>query len=157
MPAPIMMDRWMTRLCGATVIALLALGGCTTHPHVGAPEQAIQPVPTSGSGNIIALQLGPQTPGGPRDPQPKVPLVYRLEAYVISVPFGTVSRNETFWKRINEQCVDVATYDVLYKNGLRIGQAPYQEWEYIRGLIAQHPGTASKMATIGGDAKNVEL
>src|SRR4051812_38171090 len=146
------MNRRTTEFGGAIAAALLALAGCAAHPRAAAPAPTIQPVPTSGSGNIIALQLGPQSPGGPRDPRPKVPLVYRLEAYVISVPFGTVSRNETFWKRINEQCVDVATYDVLYKNGLRIGEAPYQEWEYIRGLIAQHPGTASKMATIGGDA-----
>src|SRR4051812_45992675 len=48
----------------------------------------------------------------------------KLDVYVLSLPLGTVSRNEEFWKRVNEQALDVATYDLLFKNGVRVGEAP---------------------------------
>ena len=60
------------------------------------------------------------------------------------MPAGTIRRNDAFWKRINEQCVDPLTYENLWNNGLRVGVAPVQEWEYLNNLIQQNPGTASK-------------
>ena len=37
----------------------------------------------------------------------------RLDVYVLTVPYGTISRNEEFWRRVYEQAVDVGTYDLL--------------------------------------------
>ena len=52
---------------------------------------------------------------------------------------GTISRNDAFWKRIDEHCVDVATVENLAKNGFRVGLAPLTEWEHLNSLIQQNP------------------
>src|SRR5689334_8957114 len=62
---------------------------------------------------------------------PDRPSPLRVDIYQISVPLGTVSRNEQFWKRIDETCIDVATCDLLQKNGVRVGVAPTDEWDYF--------------------------
>ena len=58
-----------------------------------------------------------------------------LDVYQMTVPAGTVSRNEDFWKRVDEQRVDPATYDLLLKNGVRVGVAPTGDWDYFKGVL----------------------
>src|SRR4051812_7848995 len=83
----------------------------------------------------------------------------RVDIYQISVPLGTVSRNEKFWKRIDETCVDVATSDLLQKNGMRVGVAPTSEWGYFRGIMKDHPAVTkiNTLVGMGGNGKPVEL
>src|SRR4051812_7697836 len=57
----------------------------------------------------------PAVPTEALDPVIEGPTRVQMDVYQLSVPFGTVSKNEAFWKRIDEQCVDVATYDVIFK------------------------------------------
>src|SRR5205823_1414765 len=102
------------------------------------------------------VQLEPP-PGAPRDAQPSVPMVFQLVCYQISVPVGTVSRNEAFWKRIDENALDPARYDLLRRNGMRLGVAPVAEFENIRGMLQDTPAPAKVMGTIGVDARNLEL
>jgi hypothetical protein len=97
------------------------------------------------------------TQSGPRDAQRAVLILFQLEVYRLSLPMGSISRNEAFWKRIDEHAVDVATYDLLYRNGVRIGRAPYSEWGHFRKMIENTPGTASHMSTAGVNAKNIEM
>src|SRR5687767_5663780 len=51
------------------------------------------------------------------------PAVAALDVYQLTVPLGAVSRSQEFWKRVNETSVDVATCDLLQKNGFRVGVA----------------------------------
>src|SRR4051794_36531699 len=67
----------------------------------------------------------------PKDAKPQVVFVVQLEVWQISVPFGSVSNNAAFWKRVGEDNIDVAARDVLYLNGFRVGQAPINEWDYF--------------------------
>jgi len=60
--------------------------------------------------------------------------VQAMDVYEVTVPFGAVSRSQEFWKRVNETSVDVATYDLLQKNGFRVGVAPAAEWSYFRAI-----------------------
>ena len=96
-------------------------------------------------------------PGSPKDAQPSVPMVFQLACYQIEVPVGTVSRNEAFWKRIDETVLDPARYDLLRRNGMRLGVAPVSEFENIRTMLLDTPVPAKVMGTLGPEAKNIEL
>ena len=65
------------------------------------------------------------------DPAPLFRPVVNLAILRFSLPQGALSQNEGFWKRVDEQSVDAATYDVLFKNGLRVGRAPMVDLEYL--------------------------
>jgi hypothetical protein len=80
-----------------------------------------------------------QTVGTARDAAAVLPLLFHVRIFLFPVPDGTFSGNEEFWKRIDEQVFDVATADLLYKNGLRVGEAPLTELEtfgkYMEGVL----------------------
>src|ERR1041384_915951 len=59
----------------------------------------------------------------PADPPVLFKPTVNLSIYHLRVPLGTVSASEDFWKRVDEHALDVSTYDVLYKNGIRVGLA----------------------------------
>lgn len=65
------------------------------------------------------------------DPAPLFRPVVNLAILRFSLPQGALSQNESFWKRVDEQSVDAATYDVLFKNGLRVGRAAAVDLEYL--------------------------
>lgn len=75
----------------------------------------------------------------PQAPRPAIPTALMLEVYHLTVPFGAVSRNDEFWKHVDEQRLDVATYDLLLKNGVRVGLGRDVEWGYFKGLLAKYP------------------
>jgi hypothetical protein len=83
--------------------------------------------------------------------------VQALDVYEVTVPFGAVSRSSEFWKRVNETSVDVATYDLLQKNGFRVGVAPAGEWAYFRAIIEQHPAVTRHTVVTGGAEGSLEL
>lgn len=85
------------------------------------------------------------------------PMHMRLDVFVLSVPYGTVSRNELFWRRVNEQAVDVVTYDLLIKNGVRVGEAPITEYERFRETIAEQPASYRVSGLVTPQAKDVDL
>ena len=83
--------------------------------------------------------------------------VQALDVYQVTVPFGAVSRSQEFWKRVNETSVDVATYDLLQKNGFRVGVAPAAEWSYFRAIIEQFPAATRRTTVAGGGEGSLEL
>src|ERR1044072_8784778 len=130
------------------VIVAFAAVGCSAAPQTAKPT--------------TRPRLATQHPREPfSDPtrikEPATVTAVQIDAYQLSVPFGVISRNEKFWKRIDEDCVDRITYDVLYKNGVRVGQAPIGEWEYFKKIIAQNPATSQLSTIIAPQAKAIEL
>lgn len=89
--------------------------------------------------------------------QTDAPQVQQLAIYQITVPLGAISRSEEFWKRVDEQRIDIATYDLLLKNGIRVGVGANSEWSYFKGIIDQYPAAARKAVATGGEAGAVEL
>src|SRR4051794_33488080 len=106
--------------------------GCHAHTSVdvAAPSQPVVALSQSGLSQP-AVNLNPD----PHDAQPALPILFRVECYQLKVPVGAVSKNAALWKRMNEQCVDVATSDLLCKNGFRVGIAPFSEWSYVKDLL----------------------
>jgi hypothetical protein len=77
--------------------------------------------------------------------------VVQLDVYQLLIPLGAISRSEEFWKHVDEQQgVDVGTYDLLRKNGWRIGVAPTNEWGYFRDIIDQYPASSKPSAITAG-------
>ena len=128
----------MTRLWTASLAALLA--GCAAH-HAesrlkGARASSFMLVEGAGSNPAAA------TPD-PNGAVHRMPVVIMLDVYHLTVPFGAISRNDEFWKRVDEDRVDVATHDLLYKNGIRIGLGRDADWPYFKGLLGKYPSSRS--------------
>src|SRR5688500_11404125 len=106
----------------------LSLVGCAGRRDKAArPAAAVAPAPESEPARhaVFANQLA----GGAAAPT-RLRIV-RLEVLQLVVPLGAVSRSEEFWKHVEEQRIDVGTYDLLRKNGWRLGIAPTSEWNYF--------------------------
>lgn len=144
------------------ILTLLPFTGCVQPPA----EQAASPVDPAAQqdqlqpGKIVNLSQDgnwADKPKSERDAPRNMLIVFRLECYQLKLPRGAVSQNEEFWKRMNEQCVNDAIYRQLFLNGMRVGTAPFSEWDYIKNIIQQNPGSARTMATVGAEMKNIEL
>lgn len=85
------------------------------------------------------------------------PLGIRVDLYHLQLPQGTVSQNEKFWKRLDENAFDPRTYEMLYRNGVRVGQAPISEWDHFHQIMSEHPAVSSQTSLIAAAAKPVEL
>ena len=81
----------------------------------------------------------------------------RVDLFQLQVPQGTISRNEKFWKRVDENAVDPATYDLLYRNGVRVGQATLAEWDYFRAVMEQYPAVTKATSLLASESKPIEL
>jgi hypothetical protein len=153
----------MKRISTSLLLALGAMlvSGCAARPTgretVRSADKIVVPIPDNAPVQRILGDAAQLMPGGPRDPAPSVPIVFRLEVYVVNVPVGTISRNDAFWKRLDENCVDVATYALLGDNGLRVGQAHEEEWPALKRMIEDNPGSISHLETVGAEMKNIEL
>jgi hypothetical protein len=66
-------------------------------------------------------------------------VVIVLDVYHLMLPAGAVSNSEEFWKRIDEDGIDIGTHDLLLKNGIRIGLGHDNDWPYFKGLLGKHP------------------
>ena len=134
---------------------MLSVTGCPPAPQMPPPSPA-QPPSMRGKARTMT-QRGLGSASASNAAAANVPVQFQVELYQLSVPFGTVSRNEQFWKRVDEQSVDVATYDVLFKNGIRVGLAPIAEWDYFRRIMAQHPTFTKANTLVGVEGRPVEL
>ena len=139
--------------CLVGLIALSACG-CASQPAAGPAPTPIAEAPASA---VFASPLNAQPKHMLSGGRPEPLQVQQLDVYQLSVPFGAVSRSEEFWKRVDEQTVDIATYDLLLKNGMRVGVASSTEWSYFKGILDQHPARSRHSTATGGDAGAVEL
>ena len=87
----------------------------------------------------------------------EMPNALRVDLYQLQVPQGTVSRNEKFWKRVDEHSLDPETYELLFKNGVRVGQAPIAEWDYFRAVMEQYPAITKGTSMVAAENKPIEL
>jgi len=134
------------------LVLLIGLGGCAANRS--AQTRATQQASAS---RHFALMGNNPDPASPRDPAPVRQSVICLEIYQLALPAGTVSANQEFWKQVNEQVVDVATYDILYKNGLRVGEASNDQWPFFKDFIEQNPAMVRHSTMIAREANSIEL
>jgi hypothetical protein len=143
---------WPVRL--ACVVVLSALAGCQGPGKSAAKGPVVQKLNLVQIEHDASLAAGGQ---GSLDPAGDAAIYLYLDIYQLTVPYGTISTNEEFWKRINEQSVDVTTYDLLFKNGIRVGQASTADWDYFKKIIDQNPATTQTSTLTGAPGKVMEL
>lgn len=152
----------------AAVALTLALAGCGSK-QPDAPMSLAQPTDTPlaaqsakggsrGTGTaVFANQLAA---ADSRSDGPTRLRVVQLDVYQLVVPLGAISRSEEFWKHVDEQRIDVGSYDLLRKNGWRIGIAPTAEWNYFRDIIEGYPASSRPTvisAGAGGGSGALEM
>ncbi len=126
-------------------LAMTMLGniGCQA-----APRNRVAPAAATGGEAVVHLSTTGRVPTGEkadrRIAREDVKIVFQLDIYQVTVPFGAVSRNDRFWHHVDEDHVDLFAHDLLLKNGLRIGIGPNNEWDYFKNLIDQYGATAQK-------------
>jgi hypothetical protein len=134
--------------------AALLVSAC--HPAPTVPPAPAEP-PKMGTSSRTALERGIAAMTSTIASAAQEPAGMRVDIYLLQVPLGTISRNDDFWKRIDEHAVDVATYDLLYKNGVRVGQASTREWDHFRRLMDQYPAVTKSSSLVAAEGKPVEL
>src|SRR5579859_514682 len=107
----------MRRMVTASLTMLLA-AGC-------APRAQDEGLRTGSGHSSLSLRSGGSIAADPdKDAPRRAPqLVILLDIYDVTVPLGAISGNDEFWKRVDEDQVDVAAHDLLLKNGVRFGIA----------------------------------
>jgi hypothetical protein len=135
--------------CWAVASTLLGCAKETENPSTRSAGADIPKI------RMIELTTQPTTQG-PRDATPAVPLKVYLEMYQLSVPLWSVGKNDDFWKRVDENVIDVAGKDLLLKNGIRVGVAPTAEWEYFKKIIDQNPAAVRTMMFKNAEAQGAE-
>src|SRR5882672_10490300 len=93
----------------------------------------------------------------PSDPPVMFRPTVNLSIYHLRVPLGTVSASDEFWKRVDEHAVDVSTYDVLYKNGIRVGRASISELDSFLKILDRNPMQTLPTVFAASGAKTIEL
>lgn len=141
------------RLITAAFLAVCGLGLWSCAPDKPA---APNPAPPQ-TAKLNAGFLPPGTHLMNEDAIPRVEYLIQLTAYRITVPAGAVSRSDEFWKHIDEHAVDVPTYELLYKNGVRVGVAASSEWDYLKDILKQNPAITQPSAYTGREAKDIEM
>ena len=156
-------------------LAVLLVAGCAVDP--GAKKQKgsatkVAPAPTvaakSASGAAakpaavkpaVDVQVNPRWNVKPEDPPLILKPQVNLSIVRVAVPAGSVSRGDAFWRRVDEQGgIDVATYEVLYKNGMRVGQAPLGELENFTRLLESLSGRTPEPAVFAAaGTRGIEL
>ena len=140
------------------VIALSFVSGCGGDGDRAASRAAAPATPASGRAKVMSMAQGaqPAPVDGPRDAAAAQTLMFQVEVYRITVPFGTFTGNEAFWKRMDEKCVDAFKNDLLNRNGIRVGQAPLNELDFFRKFMEEKP-VISKITTTATEVPLVEL
>jgi hypothetical protein len=162
-----MKHRSLLHVIGSSVLCATVLIGCAGKPKAAQPNADLTAQAPGGGGTpakapVFANQITANGSAGGA-PTPATPMrrrVVKMDVFQIHIPLGGISRSEEFWKHVDEQRVDVGTYDLLRKNGWRIGIAPTSEWNYFRDIIENYPASpkpTSLAAAPGGDGSSLEL
>ncbi|MGD1278410.1 MAG: hypothetical protein ABR964_14450 [Tepidisphaeraceae bacterium] len=103
---------------------LVALAGCAAKP----------PAPAAAEAQLAAPN---PAPAAAPDQNPLISVI--MDKF--QVPYGAISQNEAFWKWVDEDALDVPTYELLRRNGLRIGRARVADWQHFREILIDREGT----------------
>jgi hypothetical protein len=144
-------------------------GHAATVPQAGSAETGSAAAQGDGAGSRASAEASPPTPQPgadtfrdrwvvrPEDPPMLLRPQVNLSVLQYSVPAGTVSASEEFWKRVDEQAVDVAKHDILYKNGLRVGRATLTDLDFFLNLMGKFDAQKRPEIFAATAGKSIEL
>ncbi len=142
-------------LCGTGLLC----AGCPMDPKqsAGPSQQSVAdggPIVSPISRDELP-KLSDLAPNGNADALPTPKKLYELTIYSIAVPVGTVSGNEEFWKRVDENVLDPVTYQTQQLNGVRVGIAPLAELDRLSSYIDDPEARQSSL--IAPSATNLDM
>lgn len=143
----------------ATACAV-ALVGCAAKPAAGPATEPSGPIEVFTPYIPATRPAAPVTedaPQHPADAKPARELLYSIELWEIRLPRYGVSADEAFWKRVDEQALDLPTYDVLFKNGMRVGTIPVTDLGAVRTLIDDRKGIRTTVQGVAGQQVEVPI
>jgi hypothetical protein len=145
------MHHWSSRVATAAVLAGCAMMCWSCGPRKAAVQPPTTPAETK------AIFFPPDAQVRQADAVPEQQYLIQLGVYRITVPAGSISGSPQFWKHIDEHAVDIPTYDLLYKNGVRVGVAAASEWDYFKEILDQHPAKTQPGAFSGVHVQDIDL
>ncbi len=147
-----MMQTWLSRVVTVSVLAACGMAGTSCGPKK--PAASAQP-PTPAEAKAIFFP--PDAQARQVDAVPEQQLFTQLLVYRITVPAGSISLSSDFWKHVDEHAVDIPTYEMLYKNGVRVGVAAASEWDYFKEILDKQPAKTQPGAFSGLAARDIDL
>jgi hypothetical protein len=123
----------------AVCLAILA-GGCVASRNLSAHVKPAMPATApaaAASPPATPLPRGvfPASSATPIMGDLPTPTVIDLGMYEFWLPYGAVSQNKQFWKWVREPVVDLTTHDLLYQNGLRVGEGEVADWSHFKKIF----------------------
>lgn len=80
-----------------------------------------------------------------------------ISIFQMSVPGGTLTRNEPLWKRIDETAIDVRASEILGRNGLRVGLGNLSRLEEFMGHLQKGPMQEKPAIYAASGTRTIEL
>lgn len=78
---------------------------------------------------------------------------YQVAVVKLTAPLGQISGDESLWKSLDEQVISAGTYDLLWKNGIRVGTGPQRDLaETLKPYLVNAP-----WVTVGREAQYLEV
>ncbi|MDB5322836.1 MAG: hypothetical protein JWN40_4467 [Phycisphaerales bacterium] len=139
------------------VVTGLMLTACGTLGWSCGPKKPAATPPPPTPAEAKAIFFAPDAQLRQTDAVPEQQLFTQLLVYRITVPAGSISLSNDFWKHVDEHAVDIPTYEVLYKNGVRVGVAAASEWDYFKEILDKQPAKTQPGAFSGTAARDIDL
>lgn len=141
------------------LLPVVALAGCAAHPAPVPADDGFRTSYNHSSASVSgAGSIAPAVSPDPHGARHIMPVVIAMDVYHLTVPAGAISRNDDFWKRVDEDRIDIGIHDLLLKNGIRIGVGRDADWPYFKGLLGRFPSARSARGrTEAGREGYVEL
>ena len=141
----------------ARIGCIFALLGCVGCDPPVPNTAASKPTTLSTGPSRITMTAHPPVAADARDPQPQLGAMVHLDIYVLDLPVGFVSKDEEFWKRVDEQAIGIADADRLNRNGIRCGVVPRSESLYFSQFFDHLPHHAARSVVDDLHSDNVKL
>jgi hypothetical protein len=137
------------KLSAVILLSAAVLCGCRAHP-----DSTTQPTTQQ-----FTLTANPPVAADPRDPKPTWQALIHLDIYQFDLPLGQISKNEVFWKQVDETRLGADLSHRLYDNGLRCGIVPKSQWSFFRDLVDDktHPPVHQTIDGFRSDAVQLQF
>ena len=111
----------------------------------------------AGKPSAVATAVG-GSPLDPADPPAAAGMAtIHLDVYLLDVPAGAVSRDESLWRAVDENAAGVFAGQRLLANGVRCGVARRAEWARMSATFAKELSRARRTKVNGLSMQTVEL
>ncbi len=140
----------------ALSIVSLVISGCggasqnTAQNAQGEADQQPTFIPYIPSQESAPPAVTDALPESPQDAPADLKLVYSVELWEMLLPRNSISTDEAFWKRVNENAIDLSPYTIMLKNGVRVGSLPIQELSVLQKLVDDRKASMTRIAGLAG-------